>query len=79
VRFVCRRPGRTFQDSNGDGIGDLRGLTSRLDYIASLGVTCLWLLPFHPSPWRDDGYDITNHYGVHNPDPCGSRWLRFGG
>jgi maltose alpha-D-glucosyltransferase/alpha-amylase len=54
-------------------------LTSRLDYIASLGVTCLWLLPFHPSPWRDDGYDITNHYGVHNLDPCGSRWLRFGG
>ena len=42
-------------------------MTSRLDYLASLGVTCLWLLPFHPSPWRDDGYDITDHYGVH-PD-----------
>jgi maltose alpha-D-glucosyltransferase/alpha-amylase len=58
---------RHFLDSNGDGIGDLPGLTSRLDYLAGLGVTCLWLLPFHPSPWRDDGYDITDHYGVH-PD-----------
>jgi maltose alpha-D-glucosyltransferase / alpha-amylase len=58
---------RQFQDSNGDGIGDLAGLTGRLDYLAGLGVTCLWLLPIHPSPWRDDGYDVTDHYGVH-PD-----------
>ena len=58
---------RSFRDSNGDGIGDLRGLISRLDHLAALGVTCLWLLPFQPSPWRDDGYDITDHYGVH-PD-----------
>jgi len=58
---------RAFQDSNGDGIGDLAGLRSRLDYLTTLGVTCLWLLPFQPSPWRDDGYDITDHYGVH-PD-----------
>ena len=57
----------TFQDSDGDGIGDLRGLTSRLDYLGRLGVTCLWLNPIHPSPNRDDGYDITDFYGVH-PD-----------
>src|SRR5690348_7091519 len=55
----------TFQDSNGDGIGDLKGLISRLDYLARLGVTCLWLNPVHPSPRRDDGYDITDFYAVH--------------
>src|SRR4051794_20573188 len=54
----------SFQDSNGDGCGDLRGLTSRLDYLARLGVTCLWLNPIHPSPWRDDGYDVTDYYNV---------------
>jgi maltose alpha-D-glucosyltransferase/alpha-amylase len=54
----------TFQDSNGDGVGDLPGLTSRLDYLARLGVTCLWLNPIHPSPNRDDGYDVTDFYGV---------------
>ena len=54
----------TFQDSNGDGIGDLPGLIGRLDYLARLGVTCLWLNPIHPSPDRDDGYDITDFYGV---------------
>jgi maltose alpha-D-glucosyltransferase/alpha-amylase len=56
----------TFQDSDGDGIGDLPGLTSRLDYLARLGVTCLWLNPIHPSPDRDDGYDVTDYYTV-NP------------
>jgi maltose alpha-D-glucosyltransferase / alpha-amylase len=56
---------RTFLDSDGDGIGDFQGLIDRLDYLAGLGVTCLWLLPIHPSPWRDDGYDVTDHYGVH--------------
>jgi maltose alpha-D-glucosyltransferase/alpha-amylase len=55
----------TFQDSDGDGIGDLQGLISRLDYLARLGVTCLWLNPIHPSPRRDDGYDVTDFYGVH--------------
>ena len=55
----------TFQDSNGDGIGDLPGLISRLDYLARLGITCIWLNPIHPSPRRDDGYDITDFYGVH--------------
>jgi maltose alpha-D-glucosyltransferase / alpha-amylase len=57
---------RTFQDSNGDGIGDFPGLISRLDYLQELGVTCLWLLPFFPSPLRDDGYDIADYTTV-NP------------
>jgi maltose alpha-D-glucosyltransferase/alpha-amylase len=54
----------SFQDSNGDGWGDLPGLTSRLDYLARLGVTCLWLNPIHPSPLRDDGYDVSDYYSV---------------
>jgi len=57
---------RSFQDSNADGIGDFPGLLSRLDYLRDLGVTCLWLLPFFPSPLRDDGYDIANYVDV-NP------------
>ncbi|MET0326503.1 MAG: alpha-amylase family protein, partial [Ilumatobacteraceae bacterium] len=55
----------TFQDSDGDGIGDLGGLIDRLDHLARLGVTCIWLNPIHPSPDRDDGYDITDFYAVH--------------
>ncbi len=55
---------QTFLDSDGDGWGDLTGLTERLDYLAGLGVTCVWLMPFYPSPNRDDGYDITDFYGV---------------
>jgi maltose alpha-D-glucosyltransferase/alpha-amylase len=55
---------RTFQDANGDGIGDLQGLISRIDYLGRLGVTTLWLSPIHPSPWRDGGYDITDHYNI---------------
>ena len=58
---------RAFMDSSGDGIGDFKGLTSRLDYLADLGVTTIWLLPFYPSPLRDDGYDIADYTGVH-PD-----------
>lgn len=54
----------TFQDSDGDGYGDLAGLTSRLDYLARLGVTCLWLNPIHPSPHRDGGYDVSDYYAV---------------
>jgi trehalose synthase len=54
----------TFLDSDGDGCGDLAGLTERLDYLAGLGVTCLWLMPFYPSRQRDDGYDITDFYGI---------------
>ena len=56
---------RAYQDSNGDGIGDFRGLTRRLDYIQDLGVTAIWLLPFYPSPLRDDGYDIADFRDVH--------------
>jgi trehalose synthase len=54
----------TFLDWNGDGIGDMRGLAQRIDYLADLGITCLWLMPFYPTPDRDDGYDITDFYGV---------------
>jgi maltose alpha-D-glucosyltransferase/alpha-amylase len=54
----------TFADSNGDGVGDFRGLIDRLDYLSRLGVTCLWLSPIHPTPGRDDGYDVTDFYGV---------------
>ena len=57
---------RAFADSNGDGIGDFPGLLSRLDYLQDLGITCIWLLPFFPSPLRDDGYDISNYVDV-NP------------
>jgi len=56
---------RAFHDSNGDGIGDFPGLTQKLDYLQGLGVSCLWLLPFYPSPLRDDGYDIAHYEGVH--------------
>ncbi|GAC1303973.1 MAG: maltose alpha-D-glucosyltransferase [Vulcanimicrobiaceae bacterium] len=57
---------KAFFDSNGDGIGDFRGLTEKLDYIKDLGATCVWLLPFFPSPMRDDGYDIADYRNV-NP------------
>ena len=57
---------RTFSDSNGDGIGDFAGLTQRLDYLQELGVTAIWVLPFYPSPLRDDGYDIADYTSV-NP------------
>jgi maltose alpha-D-glucosyltransferase/alpha-amylase len=61
---------RTFHDSNGDGIGDFAGLTAKLDYLHDLGITAIWLLPFYPSPLRDDGYDISDYTRVH-PD-CGT-------
>ena len=57
---------RAFADSNGDGIGDFRGLTDRLNYLQDLGVTALWLLPFYPSPLRDDGYDIADYTNVNS-------------
>ena len=57
---------RSFYDSDGDGVGDFRGLTEKLDYLQDLGVTALWLLPFYPSPLKDDGYDISNYTAV-NP------------
>lgn len=55
---------QTFLDTDGDGCGDLAGLTERIDYLEGLGVTCLWLMPFYPSPERDDGYDIVDFYGI---------------
>lgn len=54
----------TFMDSDGDGVGDFQGLTDSLDYLAGLGINCLWLLPFYPSPNRDNGYDVMNYYDV---------------
>ncbi|MCE3243405.1 MAG: trehalose synthase [Deltaproteobacteria bacterium] len=54
-----------YVDSNGDGIGDFGGLTRRLDYLAGMGITCVWLQPFYPSPNRDNGYDVADYYGVH--------------
>ncbi|HTW23337.1 MAG TPA: maltose alpha-D-glucosyltransferase [Candidatus Baltobacteraceae bacterium] len=56
---------RAFYDSDGDGAGEFKGLTLKLDYLKDLGVSALWLLPFYPSPWRDDGYDISDYTGVH--------------
>jgi maltose alpha-D-glucosyltransferase/alpha-amylase len=58
---------RAFFDSTNDGIGDFNGLTQKLDYLKELGVDCLWLMPFYPSPLRDDGYDIADYYNLH-PD-----------
>ena len=57
---------KAFKDNNGDGVGDFRGLLEKLDYLQDLGVTAIWLLPFYPSPLRDDGYDIKDYYAV-NP------------
>jgi maltose alpha-D-glucosyltransferase/alpha-amylase len=56
---------RSFYDAGNDGTGDFRGLTEKLDYLQDLGITCIWLLPFYPSPLRDDGYDIARYEGVH--------------
>jgi len=56
---------KAFLDSTGDGMGDFGGLTEKLDYLQDLGVTCIWLLPYYPSPLRDDGYDISDYHGVH--------------
>jgi maltose alpha-D-glucosyltransferase/alpha-amylase len=61
--FYCLNVG-SFMDANGDGVGDFEGLMRRLDYLAGLGITALWLMPFQPSPHRDDGYDTQDYYGV---------------
>ena len=65
--IIYEIPVKSFFDSNGDGIGDFAGLLGRLDYLQSLGVTALWLLPFTDSPLRDDGYDIRNYYALYPP------------
>jgi maltose alpha-D-glucosyltransferase/alpha-amylase len=54
----------SFMDANGDGIGDFQGIMRRLDYLHGLGITAIWLMPFQPSPYRDDGYDVADYYGV---------------
>ena len=56
---------RAYHDSGDDGMGDFPGLTQKLDYLQDFGVTALWILPFSPSPWRDDGYDISDYNNVH--------------
>jgi maltose alpha-D-glucosyltransferase/alpha-amylase len=56
---------RAFYDSDGDGTGDFPGLTQKLDYLQDLGITAIWLLPFYPSPFKDDGYDVSYYTGVH--------------
>src|SRR6185436_13969186 len=56
---------KAFYDSNDDGIGDFKGLTSKLDYVRDLGVNTIWLLPFYPSPQKDDGYDVADYHNVH--------------
>ena len=56
---------KAFFDSNGDGVGDFQGVTSKLDYVRDLGVNTIWLMPFYPSPLRDDGYDISHYDDVH--------------
>src|SRR5205814_5470687 len=61
--FYCLSVG-AYMDANGDGIGDFKGLLRRLDYLHGLGITTIWLMPFQPSPGRDDGYDISDYYGV---------------
>jgi len=58
---------RAFYDSNGDGIGDLNGIVQKMDYLQEFGVDCIWLMPFYPSPLKDDGYDIVDYYNIH-PD-----------
>jgi len=58
---------KSYCDSNNDGIGDFQGLIQKLDYLQGLGITALWLLPFYPSPLRDDGYDIADYFSI-NPD-----------
>ena len=62
--LYCLDP-ETYMDATGDGIGDFDGLSRRLEYLAGLGVTCVWLQPFYPSPNRDNGYDVSDYYGVH--------------
>ena len=66
-----------YMDANGDGTGDFEGLHRRLEYLAGLGVTCLWLQPFYPSPNRDNGYDISDFYGVHSKHGTPGDFVEF--
>ncbi|MGH7278629.1 MAG: alpha-amylase family protein [Candidatus Rokuibacteriota bacterium] len=66
-----------YMDANGDGIGDFDGLSRRLDYLAGLGVTCIWLQPFYPSPNRDNGYDVVDYYGIHPKNGSPGDFVEF--
>ena len=66
-----------YLDGNGDGVGDFAGLTTKLDYLAGLGVTCLWLQPFYPSPNKDNGYDVADYYGVHPKHGTPGEFVEF--
>ncbi|MGH7506398.1 MAG: maltose alpha-D-glucosyltransferase [Longimicrobiales bacterium] len=68
---------RAFKDSTDDGMGDFRGLAEKLDYLQDLGVTAVWLLPFYPSPWRDDGYDISDYSAIHTAYGSMTDFKRF--
>ena len=70
---------KAFFDSNDDGIGDFHGLTEKLDYIKDLGVNTIWLLPFYPSPLRDDGYDVADYHNVNPMYGTRSDFQRFVG
>jgi maltose alpha-D-glucosyltransferase / alpha-amylase len=67
----------TFMDADGDGVGDFEGLIRRLDYLQFLGVDAVWLAPFHPSPNRDNGYDVTDYYGVDRRHGSGGDFVEF--
>jgi len=62
---------RSFQDANGDGIGDLRGILQRLDYLAELGIKAVWIAPFYPSPMADFGYDVADYWQLSGLTNCG--------
>jgi maltose alpha-D-glucosyltransferase/alpha-amylase len=64
-------------DADGDGVGDFEGLTRKLDYLAGLGVTCVWLQPFYPSPNRDNGYDVSDYYGIHPKHGTLGQYVEF--
>jgi maltose alpha-D-glucosyltransferase/alpha-amylase len=66
-----------YMDSNGDRVGDFEGLSAQLEYLAGLGVTCVWLLPFSPSPNRGNGYDVTDYYGVHEKHGSPGDFVEF--
>ena len=68
---------KSFFDSNDDGIGDFKGLTQKLDYIRDLGVTAIWVMPFYPSPLRDDGYDIADYRGINESYGTMADFRRF--
>ncbi|HYI24776.1 MAG TPA: alpha-amylase family glycosyl hydrolase, partial [Thermomicrobiales bacterium] len=61
---IYQIPVKSFFDSSGDGLGDIRGVIEKIDYIRDLGVDCLWIMPLYPSPLRDDGYDISDFVSV---------------